>query len=496
MSDVILEPIHRLENQGRLKEALMTLEGGLGQIQGKDAWVEALHLMGRLQHRLGLLAEAARSYEQVLDFAPDRISTLNNLAALLISSHSLDSAREVLDTGWAAQGKSADQHTWELLMNTDLQWHLHRQQFDQAHQLARQLVVAAPSSRSLANLSVALRWRGRHWEAMRASTRALDLLDAGNPERTLLELNLGTMQLACNPLDQRGWQLLNARLIQGLSPFETQHMLDTLWQGSPCEELCLWDEQGFGDTLMALRWLPAALKQCGQATLLVRRSLLRLLEARLDLPDHCRLMALESAGSPPWRFASSHAPLMSLPGLLPREDVALAACGGYLKRSKEVERRRACGVVWAAGGKHDAEAERMRLTRSLPAESVKQLLNAWTTADGQLVALQLGDELQLAMGSSMVEIPPTPKDWEDTACLVETLEAVISVDTAMAHLAGALGIPTLLLLNHPCDWRWGHSAASTVDWYAGLKILRCDQFNRWGPVLNRLPEEVRKLKQF
>ena len=496
MSDVILDQIRRLENQGRLKEALMTLEAELKQIHGNVDCVEAFHLMGRLQHRLGLLKEAARNYQKALDLAPDRLSTLNNLAALLISSHSLDSAREVLDAGWAAQRKSSDQQSWELLMNTDLQWHLHRQQFEEAHQLAHQLVVAAPSSRSLANLSIALRWIGRPWEAMRASSRALDLLHAGDLERTVLELNLGTMQLACNPMDPQGWRLLNARLMKGLSQSETQHMLDNLWQGSPCEELCLWDEQGFGDTLMALRWLPAALKRCGQATLMVRRSLLRLLEARLDLPDNCRLVALESTGLPPWRFASTHAPLMSLPGLLPQGDVASAPSGSYMKRSKEAERRHACGVVWAAGGKQDAEAERMRLTRSLPAESVKQLLEQWNKDEGGLVALQLGGELQLAMGSSMMEIPPAPKDWEDTACLVEQLEAVITVDTAMAHLAGAMGIPTLLLLNHPCDWRWGDSAASTVDWYGSLKILRCDHFNDWSTVISRVPEEVRKLKKF
>ena len=93
----------------------------------------------------GYLKKLPGTIRKGLDLAPDRLSTLNNLAALLISSHSLDSAREVLDAAWAAHGKSSDQQSWELLMNTDLQWHLHRQQFDEAHQLAHQLVVAAPS---------------------------------------------------------------------------------------------------------------------------------------------------------------------------------------------------------------------------------------------------------------------------------------------------------------------------------------------------------------
>ena len=62
----------------------------------------------------------------------------------------------------------------------------------------------------------------------------------------------------------------------------------------------------------------------------------------------------------------------------------------------------------------------------------------------------------------MVEIPPAPKD-QGHGCLVEQLEAVITVDTAMAHWLELWA--SLSSLNHPCDWRWGDSAASTVDWY-------------------------------
>ena len=101
MSDVTLDKIRRLENQGRLKEALMTLEAELKQIHGNVAWWK--HCISWVDFSIGwgLLKEAARNYQKALDLAPDRLSTLNNLAALLISSHSLDSAREVLDAAWA-----------------------------------------------------------------------------------------------------------------------------------------------------------------------------------------------------------------------------------------------------------------------------------------------------------------------------------------------------------------------------------------------------------
>ena len=90
--------------------------------------------------------------------------------------------------------------------------------------------------------------------------------------------------------------------------------------------------------------------------------------------------------------------------------------------------------------------------------------------NGPLVALQLGKERALGLENPLLEVPSVPMDWEHTAALVESLELVISVDTAMAHLAGALGVPTLLLLNSQCDWRWGQTEESTVDWYESITI--------------------------
>ena len=77
-------------------------------------------------------------------------------------------------------------------------------------------------------------------------------------------------------------------------------------------------------------------------------------------------------------------------------------------------------------------------------------------------------------------------DWEATACAVEMLDGVISVDTAVAHLAGSLGVPTLLLLPEPCDWRWGLEGERT-PWYSSLRLLRDRD---WAAVLQRLREAL------
>ena len=78
-------------------------------------------------------------------------------------------------------------------------------------------------------------------------------------QKTLIEdarAKPGTMQLTCNPHDQRSWRHLNARLSKGLSQSESQYLEEKLWKGAPCEELCLWDEQVM-EIIMALRWVPS-----------------------------------------------------------------------------------------------------------------------------------------------------------------------------------------------------------------------------------------------
>ena len=347
----------------------------------------------------------------------------------------------------------------------------------------------------MANMSVCLRWMGRPQKAMRASERALEMSTQTAPERRILEVNHGTMMLTCNPHNPSGWRQLDARLRTGLSTSETTYMQKTFWGGEACEELCLWDEQGFGDTLMALRWVEAAMKRSKKCKLIVRNSFVELLKKRLEVPKKCSIVAMEGINVPPWRCGTKHAPLMSLPGVLGETDLNRAKRGGYLKRTNLRKPSSRVGLTWAAGKKEEAEAERMRLTRCIPTESVIRLLKHWPTSTDKLVVLQIGEEAKLTECYLNVEYPAAPRDWEQTAKLVEELDIVITVDTAMAHLAGALGVPTLLLLNRPCDWRWGQGNQPTVTWYEKMNILRCNQFNEWDSILRMLPEEVRKLRR-
>ena len=201
---------------------------------------------------------------------------------------------------------------------------------------------------------------------MRASKPAFEMSNPNDTNHEILELNYGTMELACNPINSEGWQRLNARLGKGLSASKRTEIYSNLWDGKPCNELCLWDEQGYGDTLMAIRWIPAALKRCKDAKIVVRRNLVRLIQERYDMPEYCKLIELEGINHQPWRYAKKHIPMLSLPGILKPADITGYSAKPYLRRTKKKKVITEIGIVWAAGEKKDAEAERMRITRSLP----------------------------------------------------------------------------------------------------------------------------------
>ena len=209
----------------------------------------------------------------------------------------------------------------------------------------------------------------------------------------------------------------------------------------------------------------------------------------MPLPAHVELRVWP-AGAEPWCQGVPHLPLMSLPLALGLSGPVLAAGLPLTRACAAPQPRplRRLGLVWAAGHKADPEADRQARQRSLPlTELMAALEPAVRQGRLQLVPLQVGPDAQEAEAfAGLLEPAPPMDDWEATACAVEMLDGVISVDTAVAHLAGSLGVPTLLLLPEPCDWRWGLEGERT-PWYSSVRLLRGRD---WAAVLQRLREAL------
>jgi len=459
------------------------------------------HRRGRDLQLQGDHDGAQRAYLKALELDPGYLRSLNNLAVLAMAAQRPDQADQWLGRGLAAVTRWDDPAA-PLLLNSLCQLRLQQQRPLEALATAKTLVQLAPEPSAWSNLAVALQWSCRPRQACTAQAMALgaplqDPLQAlwqgadgpqASAGRHVQLQNLATMELSLDPWGRRGWQLLQARLACNKDHWQTNLAPPPwtgLWQGQPVQELLVWDEQGYGDAIQALRWLPAAARRCQRLRLGLRPELLALVERRLALPGHCKLEPLGSDGAP-WQQGLAHLPLMGLPLALGLEGQAIAT-GTHLKRLRPPRpggRPPRLGLVWAAGRKGEAEADRHARSRSLPLDGLMAVL-APLVRQGrlQLQALQVGADGAEADGFAEVLAPTPPLgDWEATAALLEQLDGLISVDTGTAHLGASLGLPTLMLLNTPCDWRWGALGEST-PWYPTMRLVRYSAMQTLGAQL-------------
>jgi len=245
--------------------------------------------------------------------------------------------------------------------------------------------------------------------------------------------------------------------------------------------LLVWSEQGLGDTLQHLRWLGPlqAIRGAGAAPLVleVEACLVSLLEQALpDLRPDTRVVAKSSLGPIGWE--GEHVSLLSLPWLLGGAPVPDQAC--WLQadhwaspRSGSAGKPR-IGLVWAAGkNTEDPVAAREYWRRSLDGAALGRLIEGLVQRGAECVPLQFGEDRdQVAPWSDRLAEPLSPTaDFAATADRVAELDLVISVDTAMAHLVGAMRRPIWMVLPFSAAPRWGAVGAST-PWYGSMRLFR------------------------
>ena len=248
------------------------------------------------------------------------------------------------------------------------------------------------------------------------------------------------------------------------------------WDGRdpPDGRLLVLAEQGLGDTLQFVRFLPALASRMA-VTLVCPAGLHRLLAG----------MPIELRAPGPVLPADPWINLMSLPRLLGTTAETIPGAAGYLSRPPAPPRRRPrVGLVWRGNPLHSNDRR-----RSLPTEALRPL----TEIDGiELVSVQVGPLAHQAMG--VLGIPTLGarnRDWADTADLIATCDLIIAADTSTAHLAGAMGVPVWVMLPFMPDWRWGIFRADT-PWYASARLFRQRGPGDWSTVVAEVAAALRR----
>jgi len=501
--------IDQLESDGQWEEAIKLQKH---QIHDNNLDEEQYHRLGRLYQRLGKNGQAKASYRKALSINSLRPKTLNNLAVLAIEALDPKTCEDLISKALAI--KPLDAETEALLCNTACELKLYQLDIQSALQFSQRQAALEPSPRSHCNLAVC-----KHLSAdfqtswilqSKAIANELNQATLGDPRQWILkpqgtiqqsiELSIKLMNLAfarlcidtnC-PIAQK---LLLAGLGAKQSYWQDGQQKRTQWQGETTDKLIVWDDEGFGDTIQGLRWIGKAASMTKHLELWLRPSLHALAEKRLRLPPNCTLQLI-STKTAPWQQAAPQTGLWYLPVLL----------GGfklnqnepqhaYLERKPSINPKRGIGLVWCAGRHKRPQPERAARMRDVPFQRLLRHAKQWQKDYGEtLVSLQLGEDQdpQVAemLDNGLLERGiDQGMDWDQTASRVENLKLVVTIDTAMAHLCGALGVPCIVLLNRPCDWRW-HQTGSACALYASSRLARCHNFQDWEDALEQADQLV------
>jgi Flp pilus assembly protein TadD len=428
-----LAEIYRLD--GRADDAVRE---GRRAIELKPDYPEALSNLGVALYERGDYEDAARCYQRAIDCDSKFAPAHGNLGNALRALERFDEAIASYHTALALDRNFAG--CWS-------------------------------------NLGLTLAQLGRHDEALDAYRTAVkaDPLHAhghvGVALQTLLRGNFAD-----------GWFEYQWRWRSGeLSP---PRIAAPAWQGdAPAgRHILLVAEQGLGDTIQLCRYAAVLRDSGAKVSLMVQRPLVRLLSSSLP-------WAAVVEDQPQHPACDVYCPLLTVPLLLGTTTETIPADIPYLRAPAELATawqtelgdrgRLRVGVAWAGSPKHVNDNH-----RSLPLATLAPLLEidhiTW-------VSLQTGPR-----ASEVADVPQRPfdpsarlGDFLDTAALVSQLDLVISVDTAVAHLAGAMGVPVWVLLPVGNDWRWQLNREDT-QWYPTMRLFRQQAFGAWPPVIARV----------
>ena len=498
---------------------------------------EALFLnnLGAAQLKLGQLSAAEKSFRSAIEARPNATDARKNLGLTLQQQARHVEAIECFEEALRQQPEQAEAfyqlgHAWHTAQHPAkaipcYQQALHRDpHHSKAHYnlgLAFQqecaleqavvhyqqaLALDAKSIEAHTNLAVAFQGLGDYEQARSHFDRALHLnpnYAEARKNRALLLLQLGEFAEGFAEYEWR-WHFPD---------LPQRGFIPPLWDGSPLagRTILLHAEQGLGDTLQFVRYAPLVQERGGRVIVECQPSLIPLLRGVSGIHH------LVPRGSPLPEF-DVHCPLLSLPRVCATTVDTIPARIPYLTASTERvrhwqsrlagERRFRIGLAWQGNPQHHLDRLRSipltafsslmtisdivcySLQKGFGADQVAQIPGTWPVAD-------LGPELDLpAVADIHPETPPaipaleTAGAFVDTAAVMKNLDLVITTDTSIVHLAGALGVPTWLLLSQSCDWRWLAQRDDT-PWYPTVRLFRQPRLGDWSGVFSRVADELR-----
>ncbi len=431
---------------GQQYEAITAFEETLRLDRG---FADAHFQLGRMYQDTDQPQQAEQAYRRVLQVDPTRIEARCNLGNILRADVRLNEAVQLYDQALALSPDVAEIHS---------------------------------------NKGVALHELGEREGAIGCYRRAIKL----DPDDAETHRNLSMALLQGGEFGE-GWKEFEWR-------WQTRHFAHTRrdwdkpqWFGEALngQTVLVHAEQGFGDSFQFCRFIPLIAERGGRV----------ILEAPYVAQDVLGTVGeFESIISPgnPLPLYDYHIPMMSLPGTFETTIDTIPSPGAYLsvpvgaeiawrEKLKSAAGKKRVGIVWKGNSEHSGN-----LWRSPGLEVFRSLL---TLEHVEFYSLQKDDgEKDLhdaGLSAQVVDLHSQLNTFSDTAAVIDQLDLVITPDTSVAHLSGALGCPTWIMLPHVAEWRWGIGREDS-PWYPDARLFRQSTSGDWERVISKIRDELQQ----
>jgi tetratricopeptide (TPR) repeat protein len=427
-------------------------------------------------------SDAVCAFEAAIALDPGSVKAYNNLGIALKELARFDEAVAAYRQALTLDPSHVDAH---INLGVALQ---EQDQFDAALACYRQALAIDPgNAKALSNFGVALDQKGLRDASLDAYRRAAALA----PDAAKIRFNLAVGLLRAGDMAQ-GWAEYEWRWRGGVRALKAPKLPQPLWDGDDLagRTLLVHAEQGLGDTLQFVRYLPLLARRGARVVLVVPTPLERLLRSSLAG------VSVAGADAPLPHF-DVHLPLMSLPRVFRTDLDSIPAQVPYLAVDPAAVaqwRQRLgngaalkVGVAWSGNPNHKNDRHRSIAAAVLLTELLMPGVQLYSV---QKSARPADRSSLISLSHIVTDLAPRFGDLGDTAAALMALDLVITVDTSVAHLAGALGRPVWTLLPFTPDWRWLLEREDS-PWYPTMRLYRQQRFDDWDDVFERLRADLR-----
>ena len=478
-----------LQNQSKLEEAIEAYQKALAI---KPDYAEAYYNMGTALQGQHKLEDAIKAYNKALKLKPYYAEAHNNIGVIFQEQGKLEAAIEVYNRALAIKPDSVD--AYYNMGNALLEKH----NLEEAIEAYIKVISIKPDhSDAYTNMGKAFQDQGKLEEAKEAYNKALDI----QPGNSDAHHNLSFAFLSARDFNQgfvkSEWRWKTKKrdgtFLQSAKP---------MWNGEKNQRVLVWGEQGIGDELMFSSIIPELYATSLKILVKCDKRLIQLFERSFPV-DVIYFSKDQPVPEDEYDF---HIPMGSLPITFRKSlDSFKKSASGFLKydmnKTESIKAqlmheygKKIIGISWKT-----ASPIRSSLSRNI---DLAKLVRALDNSNTQLLCLQYGDisdEIEAVKRDFGIEViqfsdVDNKNDIDGLAALMAACDTVYTIDNSTAHLSGALGLTTKLMLPYIANWRWGLSGNSSY-WYDAVQLYRQSEANDWYSVLTRIKRRSPRLKR-